>query len=113
MKVLGVTIVKALRQIEPAAKPQEAQACLIGGPARLDAAFLVERELFAQEEILGRERTVSPQSENHKWSKSTRRLSPNRQGFIMDRWSLISVEPFKSFAICRVSSHAESFCGVQ
>jgi len=25
----------------------------------------------------------------------------------MDRWSLISVEPFKSFAICRVSSHAE------
>ena len=42
--------------IEPAAEPQEGQACWMGGPAGLDSAFLVERELFAQEEILGRER---------------------------------------------------------
>jgi hypothetical protein len=29
--------------IEPAAEPQEGQACRMGGPSRLDSAFLVER----------------------------------------------------------------------
>ena len=41
--------------IEPAAEPQEGQACWMGGPSGLDSAFL-ERELFALEEILGCER---------------------------------------------------------
>ena len=44
--------------IEPAAEPQKGQARWMGGPAGLDFAFLVERELFAQEEILGRERAI-------------------------------------------------------
>ena len=42
--------------IEPAAEPQESQTCWIGGPSGFDSALLTERELFAQEEILGRER---------------------------------------------------------
>ncbi len=98
---------------EPAAEPSEAQACLIGGPARLDAAFPVERELFAQEGFSAASELLARKVRITKWSKSARRLSPSRQDFIMDRWSLISVSPFKSFAIWRVSSHAESFCGVQ
>jgi hypothetical protein len=42
--------------IEPAAEPQEGQAGWMGGPAGPDFAFRIECELFAQEEILGRER---------------------------------------------------------
>ena len=42
--------------IEPAAEPQKSQAGWRGGPSGLHFALLVERELFAQEEILGRER---------------------------------------------------------
>jgi hypothetical protein len=38
----------------------------MGGPAGPDSAFLVERELFAQEEILGRKRTLRSETENHK-----------------------------------------------
>ena len=37
-----------------------------GGPAGPDFAFLVEREMFAQEEILGRERAAQSETENHK-----------------------------------------------
>src|SRR5271170_2806684 len=36
--------------IEPAAEPQEGQACWMGGSAGPDSAFLVERKLFAQKE---------------------------------------------------------------
>ena len=44
--------------IEPAAEPQEGQACWMAGPLGFDSAFQVERELFAQEEILCRERAI-------------------------------------------------------
>ena len=44
--------------IEPAAEPQESQPGWMGGPAGPDFAFLVECELFAQEEILGGERAL-------------------------------------------------------
>jgi hypothetical protein len=55
-KVLGVTDRQCASPIEPAAGPQKSQAGWMGGPSGLDFALLVERELFAQEEILGRER---------------------------------------------------------
>ena len=42
--------------VEPATEPQQGQARWIGGPSGRDFAFLAEGELFAQEEILGRER---------------------------------------------------------
>jgi len=45
--------------IESADKPQEGQARWMGGPSEPDSALLVECELFAQEEILGRERPFS------------------------------------------------------
>jgi hypothetical protein len=56
MKVLGVTTVNALRQLNQRLEPQEGQAGWMGDTSGLDSALLVERELFAQEEILGRER---------------------------------------------------------
>ena len=52
--------------IEPAAEPHERQACWMGDPARPDSAFPVECELFAQEEILCRERAFRPYTENQK-----------------------------------------------
>src|SRR5271170_2485563 len=39
--------------IEPIAEPNEGQAGWMGGPSGLDSALLVDRELFAQEKILG------------------------------------------------------------
>jgi hypothetical protein len=45
--------------IEPAAEPQESQAGWMGDPSGFDFALLVERELFAQQEILGRERAFA------------------------------------------------------
>jgi len=59
MKVLGVRP-QCASPIEPAAEPEERQACWMGSPVGLDSAFLVERELFAQEEILGGQRSFGP-----------------------------------------------------
>ena len=39
--------------IEPAAQPQQVQSRWIGDPAGRDSALLVERDLFAQEQVLG------------------------------------------------------------
>jgi hypothetical protein len=45
--------------------------------------------------------------------ETSRLLMRANEDFIMGRWSLISVFSFKSVAIPRVFSHADSFCGVQ
>jgi hypothetical protein len=42
--------------IEPTAQPEQGEARWMGDPAELDSTFLVAGELFAQEEILSRER---------------------------------------------------------
>src|SRR5580700_9137780 len=66
MKVLGVTTVSALRQLNQRLSHRRVKACWMGGPAGPDSPFLVERELFAHEEILGRERTFRSETDNQK-----------------------------------------------
>jgi hypothetical protein len=52
MKVLGVTTVNALHQSNRRLSRKRV-TCWLGGPSGFDPALLIERELFAQEEILG------------------------------------------------------------
>ena len=49
---------QCLWPIELAAEPDERQTSWIVEPPRLHSTFLIERELLAQEEILGRERRL-------------------------------------------------------
>jgi hypothetical protein len=53
----------------------------MGGPAGPDSAFLVERELFAQEEILGRERTFRSETENQKAEQIGKKVQPKLAEF--------------------------------
>jgi hypothetical protein len=55
IKVLGVDCQRA-SPIEQAAQPEQGETRWMGDPAGLDSTFLIEHELFAQEEILSRER---------------------------------------------------------
>jgi hypothetical protein len=57
----------------------------MGGPAGPDAAFLVERELFAQKEILGRERTFRSETEHQKAEQIGKKVQPKQAGFYHDR----------------------------
>jgi len=53
----------------------------MGGPAGPDSAFLAERELFAQEEILGRERTFRSETENQKAEQIGKKVQPKQAEF--------------------------------
>ena len=53
----------------------------MGSPAGPDSALLVERELFAQEEILGRERTFRAQTENQKAEQIGKKVQPKQAEF--------------------------------
>jgi hypothetical protein len=59
MKVLGVTTVNALRQSNQRLSHRRVKRVEWEVRRGLDSAFLVERELFAQEEILGARRPFS------------------------------------------------------
>jgi hypothetical protein len=61
----------------------------MGGPAGPDSAFLVERKLFAQEEILGRKRVSDRKLRTKKRSKSAKTFSQSMQDFIIDRRPLV------------------------
>ena len=52
--------------IESAAEQYQSQARRIVGTSGLDRALLIERQLFAQEQILGRERSSGAQAETQK-----------------------------------------------
>jgi hypothetical protein len=54
---------------------------LDGNPAGPDSAFRVERELFAQEEILGRERTSRSETENQKAEQIGKKVQPKQAAF--------------------------------
>jgi hypothetical protein len=57
---------QSVSPIEPAAEQHQGQARGIVGTSGLDLALLVERELLAQEQILGCERGSGPQAETEK-----------------------------------------------
>ena len=63
----------------------------MGGSTGPGSAFLVESELFAQEEILGRERTSRSEPRTRRQSKSAKRFSQSRRNFIMDRCLVFSL----------------------
>jgi len=63
----------------------------MGGPSGRSSALLVERELFAQEGILARERALDRNLKIRKRNKSANRFSQSRQDFIMDRCRRFSI----------------------
>ena len=67
--------------IEQAAQPQEGQARWMGDSARLDSAFLVKRELLAQEEILRRERAFGSYPEKQEAEQIAKEVQPEQTGF--------------------------------
>ena len=58
---------------------------------RTDSAFLVERELFAQEKILGRERTFRAQAENQKAEQIGKKVQPKQAEFHHGPMSFVSL----------------------
>jgi hypothetical protein len=92
MKVLGVTT---------------------GGPARPDFSILVECELFAQEEILGRERAFRPETEYQKAEQIGEEVQPKQAEFYHEPMSSGFCPSFKLVTIQPVSSHTNNFCGGQ
>jgi hypothetical protein len=81
MKVLGVTIVKTLRQSNQRLSHSRGQARWIASPAGLESPFLIEGELLAQEEILSCERAFGSQTENHEVQQIGQQLPPKQAGF--------------------------------
>src|SRR5271170_5898031 len=61
----------------------------MGGPAGPDSALLVERELFAQEEILGRERSYRSETENQKAEQIGKKVQPKQTEFYHAPMSLV------------------------
>src|ERR1022692_4235837 len=59
------------------------------GPAGPDSAFLVERELFAQEEILGCERALRSETEDHKAEQIPKQVQPKQAEFYHAPRSLV------------------------
>ena len=53
----------------------------MGGPAGPDSKFLVERELFTQKEILGRERASGPETEYQKADQIGEEVQPKQAEF--------------------------------
>jgi hypothetical protein len=105
MKVLGVTTVNALRQLNHRLSHRRVKRCWMGGPAGSDFAFLVERELFAQEEILGRERALRSETEHQKAEQIGKQVQPKQAEFYHAPRSLVldllpskasQFSPFKS-----------------
>ena len=59
--------------IEPAAEQHQRQTGRIVGTSGLDLALLIERQLLAQEQILGRKRGSGAQAETQKVDQITKR----------------------------------------
>jgi hypothetical protein len=57
---------QSIAPIEPAAEQYQSQARRIVGTSGLDRALLIEGQLLAQEQILGRERSSGTQAETQK-----------------------------------------------
>jgi hypothetical protein len=70
--------------IEPAAEQYEGHLCRMGGSAGFDFAFLVEPELFAQEQILRRGERSDRKLRIKKRNKSAKTFSQSWQDFSMD-----------------------------
>ena len=81
----------------------------MGSSAGLDPALLIEPELFAQEEILGRERA----SDRKQRSKSAR--GSDKADTLPSQSSLLGClfTSFKFVTIYPVSSPAGNFCGAE
>ena len=76
----------------------------MGGTSGLDSALLVERELFAQEEILGCERAFRSQTENQKAEQISKEVQPKQAEFHHGRMSfvfglLLQIGQFSAFQV--------------
>jgi hypothetical protein len=49
--------------VEPAGEPDQSETCGRGDALGLNAAFLIQRQLFAQEEVFGGERSWGAETE--------------------------------------------------
>jgi hypothetical protein len=78
MKVLGVTTVRAPRQSNQRRSHIRVKTRWTGDPAELDSALLIETELFAKEEILGRERASGSQPEKQEAEQIGKQVQPAR-----------------------------------
>jgi hypothetical protein len=78
MKVLGVTMAKALRQPKQRLSPTNVKARWSVEPSCSDVAFLVERELLAQEEIFGGKRSFGSQAEGQQAQQIGKGFSQHR-----------------------------------
>ena len=74
-KVLGLTTVKASRQLNQRLSSTRRQAGRIVSTSGLDLALLIEGELLAQEQILGCERALERKPRHRKWTRSPRILN--------------------------------------
>jgi hypothetical protein len=81
MKVLGVTTVNAFGQLNR--RLSQTSVRRVGSSSRRDLIlrFLVERELFAQEEILGGKRGFGSQAEGQKAEQIDKGVQPKQAGF--------------------------------
>jgi hypothetical protein len=61
----------------------------MGDPAGFDSAFLVERELLAQKEILGRERAFGSHPEKQEAEQIGTQVQPEQTGFYHGPISLV------------------------
>jgi hypothetical protein len=77
--------------IEPAAEPKKGQASWMGNSAGLDPALLIEPELFAQEEILARERASRSETENQEGSKSAIKVRQSRHNSVTELFPWLSL----------------------
>ena len=104
---------QGVSRVEASAEPHEGQAGGIVESARPDFAFLIEGELFAQEEILGGKRGLERKPRARNQSRSPNRLNQLRQSLIIGRHPLFSISSLKLVAILWVSSQSGNFCGAQ
>jgi len=69
---------QGISPIKPATEPHQRQARWIVEPSWSDFAFLVERELFAQEEILGGERSFWTQTKDQQAKEIGKGVQPTQ-----------------------------------
>src|SRR5271163_5348831 len=105
---------QSVSPIEPATQQHQSETRRIVGTAGLDLALLIERELLAQEQILGRQRGSGVQAETQKVDYITKDPEPT-QPCAHDPTTLsqsmdISI---KSLRTMWISNQSECFCGAQ
>jgi 3-hydroxy-3-methylglutaryl CoA synthase len=82
-KVLGRTMVNASCQLNQRLSSTSVSRVGLSGAPGLDLALLIERQLLAQEQILGCQRGSGAQAETQKWTRSATVLSQLNPALIL------------------------------